>query len=203
MKSEKYKIQKKAKKWKLKIKIKKKEGEGKKGNRSIRIRIGRHAISLSCRTNEGMEPTNVEPQRASYMGQPRIHKGSTKREFPAPRSCFRQRLVCGHRVPWHMLIGAFVACNRRNLKNWVGNSSEGPFWTKWGQTKYYRDFSRFGPIAVPYVSISLLCAERVGPACQVSPLCCLVSWQYVNSTCNSQYEQIPFLVLPTLDPPRS
>jgi hypothetical protein len=87
------------------------------------------------------------------------------------------------------------------LKSWIGNFSEGPFRTKWGQTKYCHDFSRFGPIAVPHVSISPLCAERVGLACQVSLLCCLVSWQYVNSTCNSQYEQILFLVLPTLDPP--
>jgi hypothetical protein len=38
--------------------------------------------------------------------------------------------VCGHRVPWHRLTGAFVACNRRDLKSWVGNSSEGPFWMK-------------------------------------------------------------------------
>jgi hypothetical protein len=38
--------------------------------------------------------------------------------------------VCGHRVPWHRLTGAFVACNRRYLKSWVGNFSEGPFWTK-------------------------------------------------------------------------
>jgi hypothetical protein len=35
--------------------------------------------------------------------------------------------VCGHRVPWHRLTGAFVACNRRHLKSWVGNSSEGPY----------------------------------------------------------------------------
>jgi hypothetical protein len=35
--------------------------------------------------------------------------------------------VCGHRVPWHRLTCAFVACNRRYLKSWVGNSSEGPF----------------------------------------------------------------------------
>jgi hypothetical protein len=109
--------------------------------------------------------------------------------------------VCGHRVPCHRLTGTFVACNSRHLKSWVGNSSEGPFWMKWGQTKYCRDFSHFGPIAVPHVSISPLCAQPVGPACQESPLCCLVSWQYVNSTCNSQYKQIPFLVLPTLDPP--
>jgi hypothetical protein len=62
--------------------------------------------------------------------------------------------VCGHRVPWHTLTGTFVACNRRHLKSWVGNFSEGPFWMKWGQTKYCRDFFRSGPIAVPHVSIS-------------------------------------------------
>jgi hypothetical protein len=61
--------------------------------------------------------------------------------------------ICGHRVPWHRLTGAFVAYNRRHLKSWVGNYSEGSYWTKWGQTKYCRDFSRFGPIAVPHVSI--------------------------------------------------
>jgi hypothetical protein len=44
-----------------------------------------------------------------------------------------------------------------------------------GQTKYCRDFSRFRPVAVPYVSISPLCAESVGPAYQQSLLCCLVS----------------------------
>jgi hypothetical protein len=38
--------------------------------------------------------------------------------------------VCGHQVSWHRLTGAFVACNRHDLKSWVGNSSEGPFWTK-------------------------------------------------------------------------
>jgi hypothetical protein len=35
--------------------------------------------------------------------------------------------VCGHQVVWHRLTGAFVAYNRRYLKSWVGNSSEGPF----------------------------------------------------------------------------
>jgi hypothetical protein len=35
--------------------------------------------------------------------------------------------VCGHQVVWHRLTGAFVACNRRYLKSWVGNFSEGPF----------------------------------------------------------------------------
>jgi hypothetical protein len=63
--------------------------------------------------------------------------------------------VCGHRVPWHRLTGTFVACNRCHLKSWIGNSSEGPFRTNVGQTKYCRDFSRSRPIAVPHVSISL------------------------------------------------
>jgi hypothetical protein len=35
--------------------------------------------------------------------------------------------VCGHRVPCHRLTGIFLACNRRHLKSWVGNFSEGPF----------------------------------------------------------------------------
>jgi hypothetical protein len=41
----------------------------------------------------------------------------------APKGDF----VCGHRVPWHRLTDTFVACNRRPLKSWVGNSSEGPY----------------------------------------------------------------------------
>jgi hypothetical protein len=45
-------------------------------------------------------------------------------------SCLQQQegdFVCGHRVPWHRLTGTFLACNRRHLKSWIGNSSEGPF----------------------------------------------------------------------------
>jgi hypothetical protein len=68
--------------------------------------------------------------------------------------CTRGDSDCGHQVVWYRLTGAFVAYNRRYLKSWVGNSSEGPFWTKWGQTKYCRDFSRLGPTTVPHVSIS-------------------------------------------------
>jgi hypothetical protein len=30
-------------------------------------------------------------------------------------------------VTEHRLTGTFVVCNRRYLKSWIGNSSEGPF----------------------------------------------------------------------------
>jgi hypothetical protein len=74
--------------------------------------------------------------------------------LPSPSYSGPGYWVCGHRVPCHRLTGTFVACNSCHLKSRVANSSEGPFWTNVGQTKYCRDFSCSGPIMVPHVSIS-------------------------------------------------
>jgi hypothetical protein len=69
-------------------------------------------------------------QEASEHPEKRKHRTS---DWAGPEmriGTIRGYFVCGRRVPWHRLTGAFVACNRRDLKSWVGNSSEGPFWTK-------------------------------------------------------------------------
>jgi hypothetical protein len=65
------------------------------------------------------------------FGYGRNHKAPLlSQKMTEGRGRFRGDLVCGHQVVWYRLTGAFVACNRRYLRSWVGNSSEGPFWTK-------------------------------------------------------------------------
>jgi hypothetical protein len=117
---------------------------------------GPHSPARSSIAIRGVEATSIRLI-------PRSIPGVRSRRAPArvlACSALHGRLglgpfwVCGHRVPCHRLIGTFVACNSRHLKSWVANSLEGPFWTNVGQTKYCRDFSRSGPIAVPHVSIS-------------------------------------------------